>query len=207
LIVPISRVDAGIIRTTKSVDEVRGILVQNNREVADLYQVTATPAAVLVKNGKIAGALVAGGDPIRGLVTNTVATRVRPGETVPAIRLAGLDGETIDISTLSGRRTLLLFWDPACGYCQEMLGDVKRWERQRPNGAPALVVIAAGSPDSNRQQGFMSPVLLDGNFSAGHAFGVHGTPSAVLLDENGRVASDVRVGANEVMALAGGTFH
>jgi hypothetical protein len=36
-------------------------------------------------------------------------------------------------------------------------------------------------------------------------FGATGTPSAVVLDEAGRVASVVGVGAEEVLALARGT--
>jgi hypothetical protein len=34
-------------------------------------------------------------------------------------------------------------------------------------------------------------------------FGAGGTPSALVLDEEGRVASDVGVGAQAVFALAG----
>ena len=34
-------------------------------------------------------------------------------------------------------------------------------------------------------------------------FGADGTPSAILIDAAGKVASDVRVGAAEVLALAG----
>jgi hypothetical protein len=46
-------------------------------------------------------------------------------------------------------------------------------------------------------------VLLDQNFAAGRAFGASGTPSAVLVDAEGKVASEVAVGAAGVMGLAG----
>ena len=84
-----------------------------------------------------------------------------------------------------------------------MLGDVKAWERNRSKDAPELVVISGGSPKSNREQGFHSRVLLDAHFDAGGRFGAGGTPSAVIIDEEGRVASDVGVGAPDVLALAG----
>jgi hypothetical protein len=45
--------------------------------------------------------------------------------------------------------------------------------------------------------------LLDEGFSTGRKFGAGGTPSAVLVDGNGKIASDVAVGAPAVMALAG----
>jgi len=50
---------------------------------------------------------------------------------------------------------------------------------------------------------FRPPVLLDPNFGAGNVLGAGGTPSAVIIDEQGIVASDIRVGASEVLALAG----
>ncbi len=48
-----------------------------------------------------------------------------------------------------------------------------------------------------------SPVLLDQNFAAGRAFGASETPSAVLVDAEGKVASEVAVGAPAVLDLAG----
>jgi hypothetical protein len=44
--------------------------------------------------------------------------------------------------------------------------------------------------------------LLDAHLAAARAFGAPGTPSAVLIDEQGRVASELAVGAPAVIALA-----
>ncbi len=52
--------------------------------------------------------------------------------------------------------------------------------------------------------GLSSIVLLDQSFSIGPRFGVSGTPSAILLDADGRLASPVVVGAHSVLELAGG---
>ena len=51
--------------------------------------------------------------------------------------------------------------------------------------------------------GLISPVLLDQQFAVGRAFGASGTPSAVLVDAEGKVASEGAVGAPAVMELAG----
>ena len=74
--------------------------------------------------------------------------------------------------------------------------------RDPPKGAADLLVVSSGSFDANRQQGFRSRVLLDPDFGAGHVFRASGTPCAVLLDQDGRVASEVAAGADEVFALA-----
>jgi hypothetical protein len=47
-------------------------------------------------------------------------------------------------------------------------------------------------------------VVLDEGFAAGRAFGVTGTPMAVLVDADGKVASEVVTGAQSVLALARG---
>ena len=46
-------------------------------------------------------------------------------------------------------------------------------------------------------------MVLDQQFAAGRAFGASGTPSAVLVDAKGRIASEVAVGAPAVLGLAG----
>ena len=103
-----------------------------------------------------------------------------------------------------GTPTLLAFWSPACGFCQRMLPELKKWEESPPPGAPKLLVLTTGAPEANRAQGFRSPVLLDDVFAVGRLFGVRGTPSAILVDADGRIAAPLAVGGASVMALAGG---
>jgi thiol-disulfide isomerase/thioredoxin len=171
--------------------------------ITGAYQVKATPSAVLIAAGKISTALAEGPDAIRDLVArSTLPAPVKKGEVVPALQLPDLDGRTLDLGALRGRRTLVLFWSPSCGYCQQMLEDVKKLERERAADAPELLIISSGTAEANREQGFRSPVLLDRIFGAGSVLGAGGTPSAVIIDEQGVVASEVGVGAPAVLALA-----
>jgi thiol-disulfide isomerase/thioredoxin len=135
---------------------------------------------------------------------------VKAGDLVPSLRLPDLSGKLIDLAQLQSRRILMLFWSPSCGFCQQMLDDLKKWEDTPKDDAPELVVIAAGALDENRKQGFRSRVLLDPYYAASQVFNSGGTPSAVLVDR-GRVASGVAVGAQAVLELAGavpnGNYH
>jgi hypothetical protein len=74
--------------------------------------------------------------------------------------------------------------------------------RELDAGEPGLVLISTGSPAANRELGLRAPILLDDGFAAGNAFGAMGTPSAVRLDSERRVASAVAVGAEALLALA-----
>jgi peroxiredoxin/uncharacterized membrane protein YphA (DoxX/SURF4 family) len=202
LIVPITRGGAQVNRAKRRRHNLHNVLLQADREIAQAYRVDGTPSAVLVSDGLIASPLAVGIDAIRALVDKTtLPPPLKKGDRVPALRLADLNGRTVDFATLRGRRTLLLFWNSSCGFCEAMLEDLKAWERTRPEDAPELLVIAAGSSEANREHGLRSRVLLDPNFRAGQLFGAGGTPSALVLDEEGRVASDVGVGAPAVFAL------
>ena len=187
---------------------IENVLLQEEWEVASAYKVEQTPSAVIVMAGQISSALATGADEIRTLVSRASLPRpVSKGDLVPPLRLADLKGESLDLSTLKGQKRLLLFWNPACGFCQQMLADVKTWEHNPPPGAPELLVVSSGSFESNREQGLRSRVLLDPNFGAGYVFQAGGTPSAVIIGEDGKIASEVKVGAQDVLALAGASAN
>jgi hypothetical protein len=83
-----------------------------------------------------------------------------------------------------------------------MLDDLRAWEKATPKSAIRLLVVSTGSVEENRAQSLRAPSLLDQNFSTGQAFGTTGTPSAILVDREGKVASRLAVGAVSVMDLA-----
>jgi peroxiredoxin len=204
LVVPIARGDLQVNRAKSMRYGLENLLLQTDRETAEAYKVQGTPSAVLIKDGLIASPLAAGVDEIRALTFGaTLPEPVKPGDRAPSLDLRDLDGKTLDVGTLRDRRTVLLFWNPSCGYCNAMLADLKSWERTRSKRAPELVVISTGSAEANRKQRLRSPILLDQSFGAGRVFGATGTPAAVMLDEEGRVASEVGLGAPAVLTMLG----
>jgi hypothetical protein len=88
-----------------------------------------------------------------------------------------------------------------------MLDHLKAWEAHPPQGAPQLLVVSTGTVEANRAMGVRAPVVLDQGFRAGQAFGVTGTPMAVLLDAQGRIASELAAGAPAILALATDTHQ
>jgi thiol-disulfide isomerase/thioredoxin/uncharacterized membrane protein YphA (DoxX/SURF4 family) len=205
---------------------VRLMLLQSEREVADAYQASATPAAVVIDtNGLIASPTVGGADAIATLVAQAtrrvLAVRQVPspngngagprrsppppdtsriGEPAPELVLEDLDNQQIELKQLYGERTVALFWNPGCGFCRRMLPDLKAFEQHPPAGAPRIVVISAGDAESIREQQLRSIVLLDTDGRAMRAFAAGGTPMGVLLGE-GRIASHIAAGADAVFEL------
>ena len=126
---------------------------------------------------------------------------VKVGESAPEVNLPNLEGKTVGLEDFKGSETLVLFWNPGCGFCQQMLPDLKGWEETPPEGAPNLLVVSAGSAEANKEMGLSSTVVLDQQFFTGRAFGAGGTPSGVLIDAEGHVASGVAVGAPGIFEL------
>ncbi len=193
---------------------VTNVLLQKNREVADSYKAYGTPSAVVVRqDGTIATPVAQGADAIRGAIANMLtppapaplpAAGLKIGEPAPDFSLPDLAGKTVKLSDFRGKPTLVLFWRPSCGFCARMLPDLKAWEENSRNGAPNLLVVSTDSVDANKAMGLRSPVVLEEKGMAiGSKFRAGGTPMAVLVDAEGKIASGLAAGAPAVLELAG----
>ena len=182
------------------------VLLQKDREVAEAYQVHGTPGAVLVRpDGMVGSAVAMGAEAIGRLVMQNLPRPAAPlpGSPAPLLRLPNLDGQLVNLEEFRGRRTLVLFWNPGCGHCARMLPEAQALGGHNAGGcAGGFLLVSVGTVEANRAMALRASVLLDEGF-AGRAFGVSGTPSAVLVDAEGRVASPVAVGAVQVLALLG----
>ena len=128
-----------------------------------------------------------------------------PGEEVPAFELRDLDDRIVGLGDLRGHRTLLINWDPACGFCSEIAPELARLERGLNDRGVQMVLVSRGAVDDNRRlanrHGLTCPILMQGGPSA-EVFSTLGTPAAYLVDEHGRVAAPLALGAQEVPELA-----
>jgi peroxiredoxin len=138
------------------------------------------------------------------------------GATAPRFRAQNLDGESVELDDLLAPRkpVLLLFIHPQCGPCDALMPDVAAW--QRVHGEVLTIpVISEGTVKENRKKsvqhglnaamalaGFRSTLIIDRDARVTRAFGVTGTPMAVLLDERRRVTSEIAIGADAFFRLA-----
>jgi thiol-disulfide isomerase/thioredoxin len=197
---------------------IASVWLDDKLTVYNAYRAQGTPGAVLIdRRGRIASDVVGGAGAISALVDAAtrapslpvvqVAARQGPppppavGAPAPALELANLAGEPLAVS-VPDRDTLVLFWNPGCGFCERMLDDLRAFERSAPPEAPRLLLISTGSVAENERLDLRAPIALDNAFAVGTAFGSTGTPSAVRVDRDGRVASELALGAPAVMALA-----
>jgi peroxiredoxin len=200
--VVISRGDPVAARVLASDHDLPAALLDPDGSVADAYEANGTPAAVGIgPDGLIRSGLATGPDAVRELLDGL--DDAPPGEPVPDVELEDLDGRTVSLrDAASGAPHLLVFWSPACGFCDSMLEDVRALERR--DDLPPLLLVATGDAQANRGQRLRSRTLLDPGFAGtGDALGVGGTPSALRLDAESRIVSGLAVGVDQVLALAG----
>jgi Methylamine utilisation protein MauE len=131
------------------------------------------------------------------------ATPPAVGSFAPTPVLRALTDEIIHLRASDGRQTLLVFASPSCPACQYLLSRLKAWEKERPPGSPRLIIASSGSAEENRAARLASPIVLEQSDEARAAFAIPGRPAAVLIDGDGRVASETILGAPAILATLG----
>lgn len=206
------------------------ILLQEDSEVAALYQAPATPMAYLVdEQGATIGYAALG----PGAVLNLVRGEGRPAEApanghsrlashsslatsrinrdglgagavAPEFTLPALDGAEISLSSFRGKPLLLVFSDPNCKPCNEILPNLEQIHRK--SGDLRVLMIGRGDPIANREKamslGLTFPVVLQRSWEISRDYGMFATPIGYLVGENGVLLSDVAVGGDAILALA-----
>ena len=180
------------------------LLMQRDFEVALAYRVKATPSAVVIDEmGMIASAVASGTDPVQALIQQTIDRYLmmpKIGEPAPPLRLPDLKGALIDLEDFLGQSVVLLFWNPSCGFCQQMLGDLRVWDKTNAT-KPTLILVSVGHPSEHQDMHLDAPILLAEGHSAGHPFGAQGSPMAIHIDSEGHIASSVAAGATAILTL------
>jgi peroxiredoxin len=91
----------------------------------------------------------------------------------------------------------------------KMLPDLLalRPKRSDIGDAPAVLVVSKGSVEANGRlfagRGAHLAVAIQDEGEVASVYGVNGTPMGCLVDEDGRAASELIAGADELLALAG----
>ncbi|HEY9132461.1 MAG TPA: TlpA disulfide reductase family protein [Dyella sp.] len=121
------------------------------------------------------------------------AGRSLVGTPAPAMVLKTIDGQTIDLAQLYGKKAVYLkFWATWCIPCREQMPHLERtYEEAGPD--MAVIAIDVGFDDSveevrkyRRGVGLTMPIVFDDG-TLGEAFRLRVTPQHVVIGRDGRV--------------------
>ena len=133
-----------------------------------------------------------------------VAPGLEHGTEAPRITLPDVNGGRVSLADFRGKRVLLIFFNPNCGFCVRMAPGLARLPVDAED-APIPLVVSTGDVEQNRklieQHGIRCHVLRQKEMEVAETYGVRGTPIGYLIDAEGRIASDITIGAQALLAL------
>jgi methylamine dehydrogenase accessory protein MauD len=132
-------------------------------------------------------------------------TSIPIGSVAPEFDLPDFSGRRESLGQFRGRRVLLIFFSPQCGYCTKMLPSLATVASADKENLPLPVLITTGSAEQNQRlisaHGIRCPVLLQQKMEVASEYHATGTPTGYLIDEQGAIASTLAVGADALLAL------
>lgn len=198
------------------------MLLQKEKKVSQLFSAPWTPTAIFLNaEGIISSHPAAGDAAIRELVESVKnrkadekffyaangngfsANPPKVGEKVPEFSLEDLQGNSATDEILRGKRTLIAFFSTTCPHCVAMQDDLREWQRTKGADAPDLLIFSDGEPEQHREFDLNAPILLDKGYQTSRKLGMSGTPSAVLINEDGIIISETAIGAAQIWSLVG----
>jgi peroxiredoxin len=128
------------------------------------------------------------------------------GTMLPSFDYPDLRGQRVSLESLAGRKALLVNWSDTCGFCKRIAPELASMVPELRQHDVELVLMSLGEAKGNRKlaesSGLDCVYLLQDPASEFPPFSSMGTPVAYLVDEEGKVASELAVGAGDVPALA-----
>jgi thiol-disulfide isomerase/thioredoxin len=179
-------------------------LWQAEREVTKAFGVAATPAALVISADGTRRTNAARGVEAIDLVLNAVGQYQQNGpldraSTIPLVDSKGLD---FSLKSFYGKRLLVVFWNPTCGFCQQMESDLVALDRTVSSPVyDDLLVVVSGDSDA-KMSALSCRIAIDPEFKLGTTLGAQGTPAAALFAADGVLVGGVIHGAAQIMALA-----
>ncbi len=126
------------------------------------------------------------------------------GSTLEPVTLQDLDGNEVALEEFRGRQMILVNWSPTCGFCDAIAPDLAAAAPALEQANATLVLLAHGEAGANRtlaeKYNLESPILLLGDANPA-GFQALGTPTALLVDAEGKVATTLAIGADQVPLL------
>jgi peroxiredoxin len=140
------------------------------------------------------------------------------GMEAPVFELPDMAGERRSLAQYRGQPLLLVFFNPECRFCRNMVPMLAALAR--PSDAvshsigerkgevrplPIIIIITTGDAQKTHQlfaeHGDSCPVVLQNDGEVENAYRATGTPSGYLVSAEGTIASQLAVGAEAILLL------
>jgi thiol-disulfide isomerase/thioredoxin len=129
------------------------------------------------------------------------------GSPAPAFDLPHYDGGRGSLEQIlnQGKPVLLIFTSPLCGPCVSLFKEIGEWQRAHSDEINVTVVSRGTIKENfvNTVRNGLQNVLLQTEYEVAELYQSKVTPSALLINSDGRIGSLLAAGADEIRALLG----
>jgi peroxiredoxin len=127
------------------------------------------------------------------------------GSPAPEFRLPDVRGGDVALAKHldAGHAVVVAFVSPQCGPCKSLLPDLARWQRT-VSETVAVLIVSDGEMEPNialADETGLDSLLVARQTRVRAQYDVTATPSAVLVDRDGTIATAAAVGAPAIEAL------
>lgn len=123
----------------------------------------------------------------------------------PPFELTAYAGGTTSLAQLLeyGKPVLLIFTNPTCGPCVVLFAEVKKWQESHSEQL-TIALISFGTIKENFvnvARNGLGTVLLQQQREVAEKYNANVTPTAVIVGSNGKIASPLAAGADQIRKL------
>ena len=127
------------------------------------------------------------------------------GKRLPTLHLSDGEGLPVDFDRFLGRRLLVVFVDPECGFCRDQFDALLELSKQTGPETPAIVVVVRQDPfaaiDFPPNAELPFPVWVDDAGQLHSKLGTTAVPALFVLDEQG-ILRATRIGYRDLHEVA-----
>jgi thiol-disulfide isomerase/thioredoxin len=115
------------------------------------------------------------------------------GKEAPDLKLKGIDGQEISLSSLRGNVVFLNFWATWCPPCREEIPSIARLNTMMQGKPFRLVAVSIDEGGKGavenlfQRMGVSLPTYLDPKGEAGRRYGLTGVPETFIIGKDGKI--------------------
>lgn len=115
------------------------------------------------------------------------------GNLAPDFELQTLEGKSITLSSLKGKKVILNFWASWCPPCRQEMPDMEKFYKENNNGEIEILAVNLTDAEKSRSDvpTFMNansitfPVVLDEKGKVSQLYNVSSIPASFIIDSKG----------------------
>ncbi|HSG71185.1 MAG TPA: redoxin domain-containing protein, partial [Planctomycetaceae bacterium] len=127
------------------------------------------------------------------------------GSVAPDFELPDLAGINHKLSDYRGQHVLLMFFNPGCGFCTKMLDELATLSVTGSDMLAVPLVVSTGELEANlalvKQHDIRCGFLRQEQMEVASQYQAQGTPMGYRIDPDGRISSDLIVGAEPLLKM------